>query len=1046
VRSVTHDVYFDSEARTLERRGVTCRLRTFENGARSLAVAECSLLVGVDGVPDTITEAEIEHHGEGSLFEDSPPERRLRELVDAAVLAPMLEVTTERFRRCAPHGLLRRPTVECDFDTVTVRVGGRSRALYEAAVRPVGEADDLARSIASRWAERHPLRSPEATRFSRVRRAAASVRRDALAARLGVEVVTVVIVARDGMVACFQAAGELRLPSRAGSGFGAATQLADACGGAREALVQLDVPIDDPSLVDVWVDRSARPPNSAGSAEIAWVPLVDLMTHAGAPFATDGPTLAALGILLSSTVGDDILGATEIPGAPLPAGLEVAPGTMLDAELSLIDFNARVLTMAEDRTAALHDRLRMLAITCANADEFVMVRLAELRAKAASSVADADTRMAPAARLDAARLRLAALGRRQAHCLEECIDAFASAGLEVRRWTELDTPQREHLRDWFADMVATRIATGGMTLVLGHPFPRLPHLTLSLCVIGRERTGGAWRLTQFDLPRDEGRFVGVPETNDLIPLEEIARGCADVVYADLEIAAVYAFRVIREGDLTLSEGDDLFDRVSEAARRRAFNHVVRVEVERTMPPAVREALLATLQVEPGIADNALTVSDLYASPGPLAMVDARELIPLARRRAIRVDGDVADDDSESGRGAQHDMSDDAGAAGAAHVARGTRASIGFGELESLWTGIAARDRLMHHPYTPYDTTVLRFFQAAADDPLVQSIRVTLYRVGDPSPVVDALLAARAAGKRVFVYVELTARFDETRNLSWVTRLEDAGVSVACGRGDLKCHAKVALVERLEHGVLNRYAHIGTGNYNATSARTYTDFSLLTADPRVTSDLDRFFSWLADDQRGKLHCDHCLVAPVSLLDGMLARIEREISHARAGRVARIRLKLNALSERDLVRALYTASQSGVEIDLIVRGICTLRPGVPGLSDRIRVASRIGRFLEHGRIYHFANDGDDDYYLGSADWRPRNMRRRVEIVTPVFDWLARAQLAAILDAEIADPAHWRLDSHGVYVAPPVSAGASADERFVAVRRGSRSTAPERVGTSR
>jgi polyphosphate kinase len=328
--------------------------------------------------------------------------------------------------------------------------------------------------------------------------------------------------------------------------------------------------------------------------------------------------------------------------------------------------------------------------------------------------------------------------------------------------------------------------------------------------------------------------------------------------------------------------------------------------------------------------------------------------------------------------------------------------------------IDAHDVLVHHPYDSFSTSVERFIAEAADDPDVQAIKLTLYRLGDTSPIAEALRRAAASGKDVSVIVELKARFEEARNIAWARSLERDGIHVVTGLVSLKTHAKLALVvRRTAGGRVRRHAHLGSGNYNPDTALVYTDVGLFTADPRITADVHALFNELTGSSRApQLQLRHLLVAPATMLERLLALIDREAAHARAGKPARIRAKLNALSDSTVIQALYRASQAGVTIDLVVRGICTLRPGVPGLSERIRVVSILGRFLEHGRIYHFANGGDEEYYIGSADWRPRNLRRRVEVMTPVFDPAARQTLNKILTQELMTQDAWLLRPDGGY----------------------------------
>ena len=353
---------------------------------------------------------------------------------------------------------------------------------------------------------------------------------------------------------------------------------------------------------------------------------------------------------------------------------------------------------------------------------------------------------------------------------------------------------------------------------------------------------------------------------------------------------------------------------------------------------------------------------------------------------------------------------------------------------SLWETLRERDVLVHHPYDDFSTTVQRFFEEAADDPDVAVMKVALYRAGERSPIIDALLRAAAAGKDVTVFVEVKARFDEHRNVRWAKRLEAAGVHVVHGVLGVKNHAKVALVIRREGSVPRRYVHIGTGNYNADTARVYTDLGLLTAREELCADVNDLFNALTGSSVPTVHAYRdCLVAPTGLLPGLLRRIERETEHARSGRGGHIRIKVNGLSDREVVQALYRASQAGVEIDLVVRGICTLCPGVPGTSDRIRVVSLLGRFLEHARIFHFANGDEPEYFIGSADLRPRNLRRRVEVLAPVRDTNLRARLDEILDLELEDPSAWELRPDGTYARRHTAAemaGRSAQDHLLAL----------------
>jgi len=458
----------------------------------------------------------------------------------------------------------------------------------------------------------------------------------------------------------------------------------------------------------------------------------------------------------------------------------------------------------------------------------------------------------------------------------------------------------------------------------------------------------------------------------------------------------YGFRVTRGADLELDEqhASSLMQVIEEETKRRPFGAAVRVEVEGDMPQAVRELLLRELQFEDTAPAGSLGPSDLYAAP---SLVDLGGLRDLARL--------------------PHPTLDYAPHEGASPIDPG----------RSIFAVLAERDVLVHHPYDAFEATVQRFVTEAAGDPSVVAIKQTLYRAGGRSEIVDALVRAAGRGKEVFVFVELKARFDEERNIEWARKLEQAGIRVVYGLVDLKTHAKTALVVRREGGGIRRYVHIGTGNYNAATAATYTDVGLLSADPDLGADLNDLFNELSGSSRPpQTAFRRILVSPTFLTKRLLELIAREAEHGRAGREARIRAKINGIADPEIIEALYRASQAGVDIALVVRGVCTLRPGVVGLSERIRVTSVLGRFLEHARIYHFANGGEPEYYIGSADWRPRNLRQRVEVVAPVRDQVSRARLDGILELQLADPTAWDLEPDGSYRRRTPEGGAGADRR--------------------
>jgi polyphosphate kinase len=694
------------------------------------------------------------------------------------------------------------------------------------------------------------------------------------------------------------------------------------------------------------------------------------------------------------------------------ADAAAASAPFLNAELSLLDFAARVVALAEEERTPLLERLRFLSIAGANVDEFYMVRVAGLRRAVAAGVA---TRSAdgldPREQLEAISMRVAPLEARLRAAWRACVGELARYGVRLRSWGELTPPEREGLRDRFREEILPALTPLAMTLSPGHPFPLVRHLRLSLAVVLHEGPGRPPRFVEVELPEEAPRLLPVPGRVDRILLEDVVRANLDLLHPDARVEHAHLFRVTRAGDLELDErrAPRLLDAVQAAARRRGANPVVRIEVERGMPVVLRELIVAELRRE----------QEGGAGGG------------RGRRAEVRPEGAVPDDAE------LHETEPPLDIAGLAGLA-----ALPFPQLRyppfrprdplagapSIWRALRERDVLAYHPYEDWERTALRFLADAAEDPDVATIRLTLYRAGERSPVVEALARAAGAGKEVVAFVELKARFDEARNVAWATELERTGVRVVHGIVGLKNHSKLAVVVRREGGKARRYALVATGNFNPDSARRYTDLTLLTAREDVAADVSDLFNELTGAPRAPARAlRRCLAAPTHLLPELLRRIEREAEHARAGRGGRIRLKVNGLSEPAIVHALCDASRAGVEVELVVRGICALRPGVPGVSERIRVVSIVGRFLEHARIYHFANGGDPEWFIGSADLRTRNLRRRVELLAPVLDETCRERLDRILGRELSDPAAWTLTPHGEYV-PGSGAGPSAQERWL------------------
>jgi polyphosphate kinase len=721
------------------------------------------------------------------------------------------------------------------------------------------------------------------------------------------------------------------------------------------------------------VRRSAVPTNERAELAIKWARLEDLPRGAG--------------------YSDRFL------RSPIPLSGVDGP-EFFNAELSLLAFQHRVLSLVASDATPLRERLRFLSIVGANVDEFFMVRMAGLIAATRDEPAERrDDGLSPGAEVAAVSDAVTSITVRQAECFEQCRRVMESLGVRVATWETVPDADRAALADRFRDDIQPLLTPFAMTLSPGHPLPRLGHLTLSMAVILRQRAGGPPRFAELELPTSLPRFLTVSASQDertIVPIEEVIRGNLPALYPDATIEHAYAFRVTRSAEIELDEehADDLLDEVARAATSRGQGIAVRVEVERGMPAIVRALLLENVRRE-------------QAAVGAPPLPDVDEVDGLLDLRGL--------------------VNIDLPARAKASYPPFT-AGRPFGDA-GVFSTLGVRDVLAHHPFDSFGETVVRFLREAAADPDVAAIKITLYRIGNPSAIADALLVAAKAGKAVTVFVELKARFDEEINVGWARALEAAGGHVVRGIVGFKNHAKVTLVVRRESGVLRRYVHVGTGNYNTRSGEQYTDLSLFTTNDQIADDVADLFNELtgvsAAPRRTK---QTLLVAPQHLLPAIVEQIDREAAHARAGRPAGITAKLNGLSDPDVVRALYRASNDGVEIDLVVRGICTLRPGIHARSERVRVTSIVGRFLEHSRIYRFANGGSPRYFIGSADLRPRNLRRRVEVLVPIDDTEQRRRLDEILALYLDDPTAWELRSDGSYEPREGGADGSAQQTLI------------------
>jgi polyphosphate kinase len=673
----------------------------------------------------------------------------------------------------------------------------------------------------------------------------------------------------------------------------------------------------------------------------------------------------------------------------------------LNRELSWLAFNSRVLHEALDPRTPLLERVKFLSIFSGNLDEFYMVRIAGLRRQAAAGVVQTPPDgLTPLEQLDALYTEVARLGALQRRCLDDLLAELAPHGVKLVGVKDLSPAEWGEIDEYFESQVFPVLTP--LAVDPGHPFPYISNLSLSLAVEIRDPDTGSVRFARVKVPRSLPRWVRVNgRGHRFVPLEQVIGANLGALFAGMEVAAWYAFRLTRYSDLEIpvEEPEDLLGMIEEQVFRRRFGEVIRVEVEDAMPDHLRALLLDELREDNVPELGRLSDRDIQNAG---RLLDLSDLMGLAMidMPALRDPPFVATTPAE--------LRDDAA---------------------SIFDIVREADLLLHHPFDSFATSVERYVEEAADDPQVLAIKVTLYRTSGDTALVNALVRAAQRGKQVAVIVELKARFDEANNITWARQLEDAGVHVAFGSATLKTHAKTALVVRREADGIRRYVHLGSGNYNSKTARLYTDLGLITCSPSIGADVSDLFNSLTGYSRQRLY-RKLLVAPVNLRARFIELIRREAQHAAEGRPARIIGKMNALVDAEVIDELYRASQAGVDIDLIVRGICCLRPGLPDVSDNINVISIIGRFLEHSRVWHFGNGGSEEFYLGSSDWMPRNFDRRVEAVAPVESPALHERLRALLTTYLEDNRQaWELASDGTWTQrEPNGVVRASHERFL------------------
>ncbi len=674
------------------------------------------------------------------------------------------------------------------------------------------------------------------------------------------------------------------------------------------------------------------------------------------------------------------------------------PEYYFNRELSWLEFNRRVLAEALDKRTPLLERLKFMAIFSSNLDEFFMVRVAALKKQVAAEVSNrsADGRT-PNEQLEAIAEVLTPMIKEQHQHFEKVLTKeLTKSGIHLLNYVDLNQEQTSYINNYFEDYIFPVLTP--LAVDPSHPFPYISNLSLNLAVVLKDPAIDNELFARVKIPNVLPRFIALPEQLRQkqrgksgvwtgVPMEQIVTHNLEYLFPGMTILESYAFRVTRNADLSVEEdeADDLLLAIEkELQKRRIGGSSVRLEVEASIPPELRSIIIGEL---------ALEESDVYDIDGLVGLGDLMSFLSLPLPELKDKPWNAVLPPRLSWLQEQE--------------------SNGSSEGENFFNVIRHGDILVHHPYHSFSSTVLRFITEAAHDPDVLAIKMTLYRTSGDSPIIKALIAAAENDKQVVALVELKARFDEENNIIWARKLEQSGVHVVYGVTGLKTHTKITLVVRQEKEKIRRYVHIGTGNYNPKTAKIYTDLGLLSCREELGADLTDLFNFLTGYSRQKSY-RKLLVAPVSLRDRMVEMIKREAENCRKGKTGRIVAKMNSLVDQQVIQHLYEASQAGVEIDLIIRGICCLRPGLAGISEKIRVISIIGRFLEHSRIFYFNNDGQEEMYIGSADWMTRNLSRRVEAVTPIESREIFSDLQEILGVMLADNRKaWELQSDGTFV---------------------------------
>ncbi len=997
---VFRDVYYDTPGGELGLKPAAVRLRYRADGGRALRVDIRS--TGEGEGPARVEESEVGPGEPESVFHgDSAAAELLRGLIDPARLEPAFEVETLcRLRHveltAGEEGEEGRELV-LSYDTLTVRRNELAGTLWELALTTGedAEVDGLVASLEKEPGVRITLSDPA----TRARELLEDAEVEALEREVRAARELAVIAYAMGRVALRRVPDGLRVPCGDGSGEAGARRLVSrelGRTGARVRLLGTNPGGPGRPALEVWLTDEVQPDDT--DERMVWVPLAEALEAVGGGALREPRTLAAFEVAARSDLGSAEeaaeLGEADagpealelaLPPMPLPEyapGKDVPPEHLLNAELSRIGFDERILVFAESEEPPLMERVRFLSMFGTRQDDFFMTRVAGFKEEAAAPgqrrTMDGLTAQE---QLDLIGVRSRQVAARAQRLLRRrLLPALAERGVRILRWRELDDGERAYLLERYAadaEVVLTPMAADA-----SHPFPHMRNLRPAVGAVVRLPASDRAHFTAVELPGELPRFLPLEDGRRLVPLEDLLVARLPELYSGLTIQSAHLFRVTRSARTQLEETlvGDVLQAVEEDVARRPFRSPVRLEVDARMPRPLRQMIVNELRYESPAESWWLGPQDVYVVDG---------LIDLAALE------EIADLDVE-------------GEARFPPLKRSKPLDPGRPVFDLL----AEADRLVYFPHDDFNSSAERFIREAAEDPDVVALKVTLYRTDTSSEIVQSLSRARELGKDAVALIEIKASFDEQQNIAWAKSLSAAGIHVVFSPLKYKVHAKAGLVVRREGERLVRYSYIGTGNLNAATARTYTDVALLTADQGIGEELQGVFNILTGySATGDF--DQLLVSPFNMRQRFLQLIDREIEHAKAGRPAGLRGQLNGLADRRMISKLYEASQAGVQVELAVREICALRPGVPGLSENIRIVSLLGRLLQHARIFEFSNGGEPEYFIGSADWRPRNLSRRVEVGVPVRRAELCERLRAILDGVLHDEAVWELSPDGAYV---------------------------------